>query len=134
MLSTSIIYGGSGDARWHTHSGLHEDATKSLATQGSLGRVGSLHIERLSVCVACMLWPKLLPSNFKLINTYLALCSDDSLLFSSAWSLSISFFFLSILRSASIPALACVNLSLLYSFSCSSSCCFSLCKEKTRTG
>lgn len=72
-----------------------------------------------------------LRSNLQHLNkkTYFALCSADNLLFSSAWSLSISFFFLSMLRSASIPALACVSLSLLYSFSCSSSCCFSLYKE-----
>ena len=67
----------------------------------------------------------------KVTKTYFALCSADSILFSSAWSLSISFFFLSIPRSASIAALACVSLSLLYSFFCSSSCCFSLCKENT---
>ena len=65
----------------------------------------------------------------KFITTYLALCSAESLLFSSAWSTSISFFFLSMLRSARIPALACVNLNLLYSFSCSSSCCLSLCRK-----
>ena len=67
----------------------------------------------------------------KVMKTYFALCSAESLLFSSAWSLSISFFFLSMPRSASIAALACVSLSLLYSFSCSSSCCFSLYKGNT---
>lgn len=69
-----------------------------------------------------------------IIITYLALCSAERLLFSSAWSTSISFFFLSMLRSARSPALACVNLNLLYSFSCSSSCCLSLCRKWERKG
>ena len=80
------------------------------------------------------IWMRKELMNYNIIITYLALCSAESLLFSSAWSTSISFFFLSMLRSARIPALACVNLNLLYSFSCSSSCCLSLCRKWKRKG
>lgn len=80
------------------------------------------------------IWMRKELMNYNIIITYLALCSAESLLFSSAWSTSISFFFLSMLRSARIPALACVNLNLLYSFSCSSSCCLSLYRKWKRKG